>query len=102
MRLLSALPDLSITTTRTDGELVCINSIRSYVLANLSTNAPLLVIAPSTRIADELSDEIRSLEATELGLPHQQHVAAPKGRATEGQPGTRKMRYGKTQRKFGK
>jgi excinuclease ABC subunit B len=52
--------------------------------------------------AGRLRDEIRSLEATELGLPHQQQVAAPKGRATEGQPGTRKMRYGKTQRKFGK
>jgi excinuclease ABC subunit B len=52
--------------------------------------------------AGRLRDEIRSLEASELGLPHQQHVAAPKGRATEGQPGTRKMRYGKTQRKFGK
>ena len=52
--------------------------------------------------AGRLRDEIRSREATELGLPHQQHVAAPKGRATEGQPGTRKMRYGKTQRKFGK
>ncbi|WP_295489048.1 excinuclease ABC subunit UvrB [Sphingorhabdus sp. EL138] len=52
--------------------------------------------------AGRLRDEIRSLEATELGLPHPQHVAAPKGRATEGQPGTRKMRYGKTQRKFGK
>ena len=52
--------------------------------------------------AGRLRDEIRSLEATELGLPHQHHVAAPKGRATEGQPGTRKMRYGKTQRKFGK
>ena len=52
--------------------------------------------------AGRLRDEIRSLEATELGLPHQQHVAAPKGRAKEGQPGTRKMRYGKTQRKFGK
>jgi len=52
--------------------------------------------------AGRLRDEIRSLEATELGLPHQQHVVAPKGRATEGQPGTRKMRYGKTQRKFGK
>ncbi|MDH4398834.1 excinuclease ABC subunit UvrB [Sphingorhabdus sp.] len=52
--------------------------------------------------AGRLRDEIRSLEAAELGLPHQQHVAAPKGRATEGQPGTRKMRYGKTQRKFGK
>ncbi|RRQ51419.1 excinuclease ABC subunit UvrB [Sphingorhabdus wooponensis] len=52
--------------------------------------------------AGRLRDEIRSLEANELGLPHQQHVTAPKGRATEGQPGTRKMRYGKTQRKFGK
>jgi excinuclease ABC subunit B len=52
--------------------------------------------------AGRLRDEIRSLEATELGLPHPQHVAAPKGRATERQPGTRKMRYGKTQRKFGK
>ena len=52
--------------------------------------------------AGRLRDEIRSLEATELGLPHPQHVAAPKGRATEGQPGTRKMRYGRTQRKFGK
>jgi excinuclease ABC subunit B len=52
--------------------------------------------------AGRLRDEIRSLEASELGLPHPQHVAAPKGRATEGQPGTRKMRYGKTQRTFGK
>ncbi len=52
--------------------------------------------------AGRLRDEIRSLEASELGLPHQQHVAAPKGRATEGQPGTRKTRYGKTQRKFGR
>jgi excinuclease ABC subunit B len=52
--------------------------------------------------AGRLRDEIRSLEASELGLPHPQHVAAPKGRATEGLPGTRKMRYGKTQRKFGK
>ena len=52
--------------------------------------------------AGRLRDEIRSLEASELGLPHPQHVAALKGRATEGQPGTRKMRYGKTQRKFGK
>ncbi len=52
--------------------------------------------------AGRLRDEIRSFEATELGLPHQQHVAAPRGRSTEGQPGTRKMRYGKTQRKFGK
>ena len=52
--------------------------------------------------AGRLRDEIRKLEAEELGLPHEQQVAQPKGRATEGKPGTRKMRYGKTQRKFGK
>lgn len=50
--------------------------------------------------AGRLRDEIRKLEAEELGLPVEQRVAAPKGRATEGKPGTRKMRYGKTQRKF--
>ncbi len=52
--------------------------------------------------AGRLRDEIRKLEATELGLPHDQHVAAPKGRSMEGKPGTRKMKYGKTQRKWGK
>ncbi|MBK6708428.1 MAG: excinuclease ABC subunit UvrB [Sphingomonadales bacterium] len=52
--------------------------------------------------AGRLRDEIRALEAEELGLPHEQRVAAPKGRAQEGKPGTRKLRYGKTQRKFGR
>jgi excinuclease ABC subunit B len=52
--------------------------------------------------AGRLRDEIRSLEATELGLPTDMQVAAPKGRATEGKPGTRKMRYGKVQKKFGR
>ncbi|HEX7853035.1 MAG TPA: excinuclease ABC subunit UvrB [Sphingobium sp.] len=51
--------------------------------------------------AGRIRDEIRKLEADELGLPHEQQVAQPRGRATEGKPGTRKMRYGKTQRKFG-
>jgi excinuclease ABC subunit B len=51
--------------------------------------------------AGRIRDEIRSLEASELGLPHDQHVAAPKGRANAGKPGTRKTRYGKTQRKWG-
>ncbi|WP_294138054.1 excinuclease ABC subunit UvrB [Sphingobium sp.] len=50
--------------------------------------------------AGRIRDEIRKLEAEELGLPHEQQVAAPRGRATEGKPGTRKLRYGKTQRKF--
>ena len=52
--------------------------------------------------AGRIRDEIRKLEAEELGLPHEQQVAAPRGRATEGKPGTRKLRYGKTQKKFGR
>ena len=49
--------------------------------------------------AARLRDEIKQLEASELGLPVAQQVTALRGRATEGKPGTRKMRYGKTQRK---
>ena len=52
--------------------------------------------------AGRIRDEIRKLEAEELGLPADEQVAAPRGRATEGKPGTRKLRYGKTQRKFGR
>ncbi len=52
--------------------------------------------------AGRIRDEIRKLEADELGLPVDDQVAAPRGRATEGKPGTRKMRYGKVQRKMGR
>jgi excinuclease ABC subunit B len=56
--------------------------------------------------AGRLRDEIRKLEAEELGLPADQQVTASagryQGRATEGKPGTRKMRYGKTQRRMGR
>ncbi len=51
--------------------------------------------------AARLRDEIRQLEQQELGLPVEQHHAPARGRASEGKPGTRKLRYGKTQRKFG-
>jgi excinuclease ABC subunit B len=50
--------------------------------------------------AGRLRDEIRSLEQEELGLPDQQKRAPVMGRSNEGKPGTRKTRYGKTQRKF--
>ena len=53
--------------------------------------------------AGRLRDEIRSLEAEELGLPaHAQSKAPIRGRSNEGKPGTRKDRFGKTQRKWGK
>jgi excinuclease ABC subunit B len=56
--------------------------------------------------AGRIRDEIRKLEAEELGLPVDQQVtgSAPRyaGRSTEGKPGTRKGKYGKTTRKFGR
>ncbi|MGB7408851.1 MAG: excinuclease ABC subunit UvrB [Pontixanthobacter sp.] len=51
--------------------------------------------------AGRLRDEIRKLESDELGLPDDQKRAQPVGRATEGRPGTRKTRYGKSKRKWG-
>jgi excinuclease ABC subunit B len=52
--------------------------------------------------AGRLRDEIRRLEADELGIPDEQKKAPLVGRSNEGRPGTRKLRYGKAQRKFGK
>ncbi|MFS2111167.1 excinuclease ABC subunit UvrB [Sphingomonas sp. Sphisp140] len=51
--------------------------------------------------AGRLRDEIRGLEQEELGLPPGEHKAPIMGRSNEGKPGTRKTRYGKTQRKWG-
>jgi excinuclease ABC subunit B len=47
--------------------------------------------------AARLRDEIRRLEADELGLPDAQKRAPLIGHSTEGRPGTRKTRYGKQQ-----
>jgi excinuclease ABC subunit B len=52
--------------------------------------------------AGRLRDEIRSLEREELGLPEGDHKAPTMGRSNEGKPGTRKNRYGKTQKKWGR
>ena len=52
--------------------------------------------------AGRLRDEIRRLEADELGLPGTDSKAPIVGRSNEGKPGTRKTRYGRTQRKFEK
>ncbi len=51
--------------------------------------------------AGRLRDQIRSLENEELGLPDAEKKAPVMGRSNEGKPGTRKMRYGKVQKKFG-
>ncbi|MGX7894679.1 excinuclease ABC subunit UvrB [Tsuneonella sp. HG222] len=52
--------------------------------------------------AGRLRDEIRRLEADELGLPDSEKKAPLVGRSNEGKPGTRKTRFGKTQRKWGR
>ncbi|MEC9068045.1 excinuclease ABC subunit UvrB [Pelagerythrobacter marinus] len=52
--------------------------------------------------AGRLRDEIRRLENDELGLDDSEKKAPRVGRSNEGKPGTRKLRYGKTQRKWGK
>ncbi|WP_341712709.1 excinuclease ABC subunit UvrB [Erythrobacter sp.] len=52
--------------------------------------------------AGRLRDEIRRLENDELGLADAEKAAPRVGRSNEGKPGTRKMRYGKVQRKFGR
>lgn len=53
--------------------------------------------------AGRLRDEIRRLEADELGIPDGEKRAPIVGRSNEGKPGTRKTRYGKSQKtKWGK
>ncbi len=52
--------------------------------------------------AGRLRDEIRRLENDELGLPDGDKKAPIVGRSNEGKPGTRKMRYGREQKKWGK
>jgi excinuclease ABC subunit B len=51
--------------------------------------------------AGRLRDEIRSLEAEELGLPVDDRKAPVMGRSNEGKPGTRKTRYGKSRKMRG-
>ncbi|MFL6757151.1 MAG: excinuclease ABC subunit UvrB [Sphingomicrobium sp.] len=52
--------------------------------------------------AARLRDEIRRLEEDDLGIPDPDRIAPRVGHSNEGKPGTRKLRYGKTQRtRFG-
>src|SRR5258707_10375653 len=53
--------------------------------------------------AGRLRDEIRRLEADELGIPDGEKKAPLVGRSNEGKPGTRKGRFGKeSKRKWGR
>jgi len=52
--------------------------------------------------AGRLRDEIRKLEATELGLPEDERKAPLVGRSNEGKPGTRKGRFGRESKRKGR
>ena len=103
------IADIVADTASRDGVLVEIDAEGSNNLVGHNLRAYIEELEKKMRAAaadlefeeaGRLRDEIRRLEADELGIPDGEKRAPIVGRSNEGKPGTRKMRYGRTQRKM--
>ena len=105
------IADIISDTASRDGVLVDVDAERANNLVGHNLRGYIEELEKKMRAAaadlefeeaGRLRDEIRRLEADELGLPDDEKKAPLVGRSNEGKPGTRKTRYGKTQRKWGR